>query len=203
MDLARLSNEVSVFLDACPKFTDFTGEDRTQVLLNSISKLRSLIEQNSEIRTRTFQKALELCLYDMVTDGESIDSFVEFGLWILHHCIISEHTLFFENLDEVRVSDFLNEEQFQYSIVRKRNSEVLIRNQERSFCANEWCSQEGVLLCSCCLHFANRRVAYCSRDCQLSHWSSHRKICGRDQDTMSEIAAEDIRTSFDSTKASY
>lgn len=202
-DLARRTNEVSAFLDACPPCPDCDGEDSTQSLLNSVPTFRNLIANNPEIRTQSFQKALELCLYDMVTDGESIDCFVEFGLWILHHCLNSDHTVFFKGLDEPKISEFLNGERFQYSIVRKRNCEVLIRRQNQTFCAKEWCSREGVLLCSVCLHCANRRVAYCSRDCQLSHWATHRRICGRDLEKAPEPIVEENRFITDSISSLY
>lgn len=185
-ELARRTNEVSAFLEACPRCPKDDGADSVDFLLQSVPKLQTLIENTADMRTPSFQKVLEFCLYDMVADGESLDKFVEFGLWILDHCILSEHESFFKTLDGIKISEFLNKERFQYSIVRKRNSTALIRCQERTFCASEWCGQEGSLLCLRCLHCANRRVAYCSRDCQLSHWPTHRRICGRNLDLNEE-----------------
>eukprot|EP00210_Caulerpa_lentillifera_P006031 g5764.t1 len=179
-------NEVTEFLDACPRCPENDEDSSVDLLIQSVSKLKPLIENNADFRTPEFQKLVEFCLYDMIADGETVEKFVEFGLWILDHCIVQEHTNFFETLDRIKISEFLNKERFRYSIVRKRNSTALIRSQEYTFCAKEWCSREGLLLCSRCLHGANRRVAYCSRACQLSHWATHRRLCGRNIDTSEE-----------------
>jgi hypothetical protein len=44
--------------------------------------------------------------------------------------------------------------------------------EARTHCANPGCSGAGVKKCAGCL-----KVYYCARECQLAHWSAHKKEC--------------------------
>ena len=192
-NLERQKSELTAFLDACPARPS-SADAAIPSLLNSVPSLSELIERNPRLCSGEDRTVLERCLYDMLTDGQPLERFVEFGLWVLDQCAARGSAKFLAQLDASHISAFLDQELFRYSVLHKRHQTALLPTTIRGLCEMEWCGRQGVLCCSRCYRHANRRVLYCSQECQLKHWVTHRRNCGRKDEEVSG----DVRINTDS-----